>query len=87
MGHKNIKINVQGLQVGFMETDQKDFICITDIAKQQNNGVKKILIKKGISGIMPMYANWCVWRTSKILMQYGLMRQCRNRRGLLSLTR
>ena len=48
MGHKNIKINVQGLQVGFMEIDQKDFICITDIAKHKNPDAPRDIIKNWI---------------------------------------
>jgi len=33
---KSNNINVQGLQIGFMQSEQKDYICITDIAKHKN---------------------------------------------------
>jgi hypothetical protein len=48
MSKNNIKIDVQGLQVGFMETEQKDFICITDIAKHKNPEAPRDIIKNWI---------------------------------------
>lgn len=42
---KNIKIEVQGLQVGFMQSEQDDYICITDIAKYKNPNAPADIIK------------------------------------------
>lgn len=42
---KNKNINVQGLQVGFMQSEQKDYICITDIAKHKNPEAPRDIIK------------------------------------------
>ena len=42
---KKKKIEVQGLQVGFMQSEQKDFICITDIAKHKNPEAPRDIIK------------------------------------------
>jgi hypothetical protein len=42
---KNRKIEVRGLQVGFMQSDQKDYICITDIAKYKNLAAPADIIK------------------------------------------
>ena len=42
---KNTKIDVQGLQVGFMQIEQSDFICITDIAKYKNANAPADIIK------------------------------------------
>jgi hypothetical protein len=42
---KNIKIEVQGLQVGFMQSEQDDYICITDIAKYKNPSAPADIIK------------------------------------------
>lgn len=36
MSKKNIKIAAKGVEVAFAQTQQKDFICITDIAKFKN---------------------------------------------------
>ncbi|PRY91903.1 KilA domain-containing protein [Marinilabilia salmonicolor] len=42
---KSKNINVQGLQIGFMQSEQKDFICITDIAKHKNPEAPRDIIK------------------------------------------
>src|SRR6056297_4055048 len=42
---KSTNINVQGLQVGFMQSEQKDYICITDIAKHKNPDAPRDIIK------------------------------------------
>ena len=42
---KSTNINVQGLQVGFMQSEQKDYICITDIAKHKNPEAPRDIIK------------------------------------------
>ncbi|PID29296.1 MAG: DNA-binding protein [Candidatus Cloacimonadota bacterium] len=42
---KNTKIEVQGLQVGLMYSEQKDYICITDIAKHKNPDAPADIIK------------------------------------------
>ncbi|MCP4460880.1 MAG: KilA-N domain-containing protein [Cytophagales bacterium] len=42
---KSKNINVQGLQVGFMQSEQKDYICITDIAKYKNPDAPADIIK------------------------------------------
>jgi len=42
---KRKNINVQGLQIGFMQSEQKDFICITDIAKHKNPEAPRDIIK------------------------------------------
>jgi len=36
MKKQNIKIKVKGVEVAFVQSKQKDFICITDIAKFKN---------------------------------------------------
>ena len=45
---KNKIIEVQGLQVGFMQSEQKDYICITDIAKYKNPEAPRDIIKNWI---------------------------------------
>jgi hypothetical protein len=42
---KSKNINVQGLQIGFMQSEQKDYICITDIAKHKNPDAPRDIIK------------------------------------------
>mgnify|MGYP005850423357 CR=1 FL=1 len=42
---KSTNINVQGLQIGFMQLEQKDFISITDIAKYKNPDAPADIIK------------------------------------------
>ncbi len=42
---KSTNIKVQGLQIGFMQLDQNDFICITDIAKHKNPDAPRDIIK------------------------------------------
>lgn len=42
---KRKNINVQGLAIGFMQFEQKDFICITDIAKYKNPDAPADIIK------------------------------------------
>ena len=39
------KIIVQGLHVGFMQSEQSDYICITDIAKHKNPEAARDIIK------------------------------------------
>ncbi|MEA1968586.1 MAG: KilA-N domain-containing protein [Thermodesulfobacteriota bacterium] len=45
MSKKNTKINVQGIEVTFVQTQQEDFICITDIAKFKNPDAPRDIIK------------------------------------------
>ncbi|MBN1766908.1 MAG: KilA-N domain-containing protein [Prolixibacteraceae bacterium] len=42
---KSNNINVQGLQIGLMQSEQKDYICITDIAKHKNPEAPRDIIK------------------------------------------
>ena len=42
---KSNNINVQGLQIGLMQSEQKDYICITDIAKHKNPEALRDIIK------------------------------------------
>ena len=42
----NKKIEVQGISVGFINTKQEDYICITDIAKYKNPEAPRDIIKK-----------------------------------------
>lgn len=45
MSKKNVKIEVKGIEVGFVNTEQEDFICITDIAKYKNPEAPADIIK------------------------------------------
>lgn len=45
---KNAIIDVRGLKVGFMQSEQKDYICITDIAKYKNPEAPIDIIKNWI---------------------------------------
>ncbi len=42
---KKTQIDVQGLQIGFIQFEQKDYICITDIAKHKNPNAPRDIIK------------------------------------------
>ncbi len=42
---KSTNINVQGMQIGFMQSEQKDYICVTDIAKHKNPEAPRDIIK------------------------------------------
>lgn len=45
---KSKSISVKGLQIGFMQSDQKDYICITDIAKHKSPEAPRDIIKNWI---------------------------------------
>jgi len=45
MSRKNTKIEVKGIEVAFVQTQQEDFICITDIAKFKNPDAPRDVIK------------------------------------------
>jgi hypothetical protein len=45
---KKTQIDVQGLQIGFIQLEQKDYICITDIAKHKNPDAPRDIIKNWI---------------------------------------
>ncbi len=45
MSKKNTKIEVKGVEVTFVQTQQEDFICITDIAKFKNPQAPRDIIK------------------------------------------
>ena len=45
MAKKNKKIEVKGIEVTFLQTQQEDFICITDIAKFKNPDAPRDIIK------------------------------------------
>jgi len=45
MSKKNTKIEVKGVEVAFVQTQQEDFICITDIAKFKNPDAPRDVIK------------------------------------------
>ncbi|MGF7140030.1 KilA-N domain-containing protein [Roseimarinus sediminis] len=45
MSKKNIKIEVKGIEIGFIKANQEDFICITDIAKYKNPEAPADIIK------------------------------------------
>ncbi|MEA3362279.1 MAG: KilA-N domain-containing protein [Thermodesulfobacteriota bacterium] len=45
MSKKNTKIEVKGIEVTFVQTQQEDFICITDIAKFKNPDAPRDIIK------------------------------------------
>ena len=45
MSKKSTKILVKGVEVTFTQTQQKDFICITDIAKFKNPEAPRDIIK------------------------------------------
>ena len=45
MSRKNTKIEVKGVEVAFVQTQQEDFICITDIAKFKNPDAPRDVIK------------------------------------------
>ncbi len=45
MATKNTKIAVKGIEVTFVQTQQEDFICITDIAKFKNPEAPRDIIK------------------------------------------
>ena len=45
MSKKSVTIEVKGVEVGFMKTQQEDFICITDIAKYKNADAPADIIK------------------------------------------
>lgn len=45
---KKTQIDVQGLQIGFIQFEQKDYICITDIAKHKNPDAPRDIIKNWI---------------------------------------
>jgi len=45
MSKKNTKIEVKGVEVTFVQTQQDDFICITDIAKFKNPEAPRDIIK------------------------------------------
>lgn len=48
MNEKNRKIKVKGVEVAFTQTQQDDFICITDIAKYKNPEAPRDIIKNWI---------------------------------------
>ena len=41
----NIQLEVKGLQIGFIQSEQNDYICITDIAKHKNPEAPRDIIK------------------------------------------
>jgi hypothetical protein len=41
----NIQLEVNGLQIGFIQSEQNDYICITDIAKHKNPEAPRDIIK------------------------------------------
>lgn len=45
MSKENTKIEVKGIEVTFVQTQQEDFICITDIAKFKNPDAPRDIIK------------------------------------------
>lgn len=45
MSKKNVKIAVKGVEITFTQAQQKDFICITDIAKFKNPTSPRDIIK------------------------------------------
>jgi len=45
MSRKNTKIKIKGIEVTFVQTQQEDFICITDIAKFKNPDAPRDIIK------------------------------------------
>ena len=45
---KKTQIDVQGLQIGFIQFEQKDYICITDIAKHKSPDAPRDIIKNWI---------------------------------------
>ncbi len=45
MSNKNVKIAVNGLEIGLLKAQQEDFICITDIAKHKNPEAPRDIIK------------------------------------------
>jgi len=45
MNKKNIKIEVKGVEVAFLQMAKEDFICITDIAKYKNSDAPADIIK------------------------------------------
>ncbi len=45
MKKQNIKIKVKGVEVAFVQSQQKDFICITNIAKFKNSDSPRDVIK------------------------------------------
>jgi hypothetical protein len=48
MSQKNKKIKVKGVEIAFTQTQQDDFICITDIAKYKNPEAPRDIIKNWI---------------------------------------
>ena len=62
---KSKNINVQGLQIGFMQSEQNDYICITDIAKHKNPDAPRDIIK-----------NWM--RSKNTIELLGLWEKLRN---------
>ncbi|MBN2258908.1 MAG: KilA-N domain-containing protein [Clostridiales bacterium] len=45
MKSKSNKIAVRGLEISFLQTNQEDYICITDIAKFKNPDAPAVIIK------------------------------------------
>jgi hypothetical protein len=45
MNSKSNKMSVKGIEVSFLQTNQEDYICITDIAKFRNPGAPADIIK------------------------------------------
>ena len=45
MSKRNSKIEVKGVEIAFLQTQQEDFICITDIAKYKNPVAPADIIK------------------------------------------
>lgn len=45
MSKRNSKIEVKGVEITFLQTQQEDFICITDIAKYKNPDAPADIIK------------------------------------------
>ncbi len=65
MKKQNIKIKVKGVEVAFVQSQQKDFICITDIAKFKNSDSPRDVIK-----------NWM--RTKNTIELLGLWERLNN---------